>query len=121
MISYGMYAEWDRDQQGIPDFEVLTDRIPAILDQEFGYVLQIGKGKGKRITFRIDHPGVRDEEGKVRPPFTGEVPINKNEYIFYLGDSVFGPTTEDKIGPWRMVTYIDGEQVADKTLHVVAP
>ena len=118
MINYGEYEKWQREELSLPDFKRLTDRIPAELDREFGYVLKISKGKGKRITFRIDHPGVKDEAGKARPPFTGEVAINKNEYLFYLGDSVFGPTVEDKIGPWRMVTYIDGEQVADKTLYV---
>jgi hypothetical protein len=58
------------------------------------------------------------EDGKVRPPFTGQVFINSNQYEFFLGDCVWEPL-DDKLGVWTMTTKIDGEVVAKKSLRLI--
>lgn len=115
MYSYGQYAEWNRASRSIPKLLAISNEIEAIEGTEFGYVLRIKKAKGKRIDFRIDHPPFKDEEGKVMPPFTGQVIINSNSYEFFLGDCIWAPI-EDKMGKWTMTTKIDGDIVAVKTL-----
>ncbi len=117
MYSYGEYAPWDRDSREIPKLIDITDVIKANIGTEFGYVLHINKAKGKRIDFRIDHPPFK-ENGKVRPPFTGQVFINSNQYEFFLGDCVW-ESLKDKLGVWTMTTEIDGEVVAKKSLRLI--
>jgi hypothetical protein len=118
LYSYGEYDRWDRESREIPKLLDITDVIKAEIGTEFGYVLHIRKAKGKRIDFRIDHPPFKDEDGKVRPPFTGQVFINSNQYEFFLGDCVWEPL-EDKLGIWTMTTQIDGEIVAQKSIRLI--
>lgn len=115
IYSYGEYAHWNRESKSIPKLLDITNEIIAEEGTEFGYVLRIKKAKGKRIDFRIDHPSFKDEDGKVMPPFTGQVFINSNNYEFFLGDCIWAPI-EDKMGKWTMTTKIDDEIVATKTL-----
>lgn len=119
LYSYGEYAQWDRSSRSIPKLLDITETIESAEGTEFGYVLKIRKAKGKRIDFRIDHPPFRDKEGKVEPPFIGQVIINSNYYEFFLGDCVWAPA-EDKMGKWTMTTKIDGEIVAKKSLVLKA-
>ena len=79
IYSYGKYAEWDRKSKSIPKLLDIADVIKAETGTEFGYVLKIRKAKGKRIDFCIDHPPFKDEQGKIMPPFTGQVFINSND------------------------------------------
>lgn len=118
LYSYGEYDRWDRESREIPKLLDITDVIKADIGTEFGYVLHIRKAKGKRVDFRIDHPPFKDEDGRVRPPFTGQVFINSNQYEFFLGDCVWKPL-EDKLGVWTMTTRIDGEVVAKKSLRLI--
>ncbi len=115
--SFGIYSKWERNKKELPKLIKITDRIPAEVDIEFGYVLQIKKAKGKTISFIIEHPPFKDDEGNTRPPFEGEHFINSNDFRFFLGDSVWEPV-EDKKGEWRLISMIDNAVVADKSLFV---
>lgn len=119
LYSYGEYAEWDRQSKSIPRLVAITETVGAEIGTEFGYVLKIRHGKGKKLDFRIDHPSFPDKEGKVAPPFTGEQYIRSNDYEFFLGDCIWEPL-EDKLGNWTMTTWLDGKIVAQKTLRLVA-
>ncbi len=115
--SYGIYTAWDRESKALPEIKEFTQEIPARLDVEFGYILEIKKGKGKQIQFRIEHPPFLDKNGEVAPPFTGEVYIRRNEWSFFLGDTIWAPV-EDKCGSWRIIAELEGEVMADKTFEI---
>ncbi len=117
MKSFGIYERFDHESKDLPRFLERTAKIPAVEDIEFGYVLHIIGGKGKKLTFQIDHPPFTDDQGNIRPPFTGEMYVNSNDYKFFLGDRVWLPV-EDKVGPWRLRTFCQGKTIADKTLTV---
>lgn len=118
MYSYGEYTQWVRNSRELPKIVAITDTIEAEIGTEFGYVLKIKKAKGKHLLFNIIHPSFTDESGAVTPDFTGEVYINSNDYSFFLGDCIWEPL-EDKLGNWRLMSSIDGQIVADKTLHLI--
>jgi len=118
LYSYGEYSRWDRESREIPKLINIADTISAEIGTEFGYVLKIKRGKGEMLTFQIDHPPFTDEEGNIRPPFTGEQYIQSNDYEFFLGDCIWEPI-EDKLGKWTMTTYLNGKLVAQKTLNLV--
>ncbi|MGB0977711.1 MAG: DUF3859 domain-containing protein [Prolixibacteraceae bacterium] len=118
MYSHGEYTAWERGSKELPKLLDITNTIKAEIGTEFGYVLIIKKAKGKRLSFRIEHPPFRNEEGKVTPPFTGEYFIRNNTYHFFLGDSIWEPLS-DKMGSWKLYTYIDGELVAYKELKLI--
>lgn len=117
LTSYGRYSSWDRTSKTLPDILEFTHRIQAIEGVEFGYVLNIVKGKGKRLSFVIDHPPFLDDRGQLSPPFTGELYIRDNNWDFFLGDMIWLPI-EDKVGPWRLVTKIEDEIVADEIFQL---
>ncbi|QZE14045.1 DUF3859 domain-containing protein [Halosquirtibacter laminarini] len=119
MYSYGEYTQWDRNSKTLPKLLDITNIIKSDIGTEFGYVLIIKKAKGKRLSFRIDHPPFRGEDGKVAAPFTGEYFIRSNNYQFFLGDSIWEPL-KDKLGTWKLFTYIDGELVAHKELKIIS-
>ncbi|MBN2684438.1 MAG: DUF3859 domain-containing protein [Pontiellaceae bacterium] len=118
MYSYGRYDGWDRESKELPNLVKITTEIKAELDVEFGYVLRIRNAKNTKITFCIDHPPFNDSLGKKAPPFTGELYVKTNDFRFFLGDTVWMPV-EDKKGPWRLITWLDEEKVADKTIHLI--
>lgn len=116
--TYGIYTAWDHESKELPRFRELTTRIPAKIDIEFGFIVTIKGAKNQELDFCIDHPGIRDDRGKRRRPFTGTVFVKTNDWDFYLGDTIWEPIT-DKIGPWRMTLTLAGQIIADKTFDVV--
>ena len=114
MYSYGEYSKWDRDSKEIPKILDFTTEINAKIGTEFGYVLHVKQAKGETLTFKIDHPPFTDDEGKIRPPFTGQQFIRTNDFEFYLGDCIWEPLG-DKLGKWELSTYHNGKVVANKT------
>ena len=116
--SYGQYSEWERNSRKLPKIINITETIEAEVGTEFGYILKIKKGKGKKLEFKIIHPPFTDEQGNSMPDFTGEYYINSNDYEFFLGDCIWEPL-EDKLGSWRLITYLDGQVIADKILLLI--
>ena len=116
--TFGIYERFDHDDKELPRFLERTVNIPCRVDIEFGYILHITGGKGKKLSFVIDHPPFLDESGNVRGPFTGDVYISSNDYKFFLGDTLWLPL-EDKLGAWTFATYCDSKILAEKTLKVV--
>ena len=88
MYSYGEYSQWDRSSRELPKILNITDTIRAEIGTEFGYILKISGGKGKRITFRIEHPPFKNEDDKIVPSFEGEYFVGSNDYEFFLGDCI---------------------------------
>ncbi|MEN7973952.1 MAG: DUF3859 domain-containing protein [Verrucomicrobiota bacterium] len=118
MHSHGLYDGWDRESKELPNLVKITTEIEAALDVEFGYILRIRNARNGRITFRIEHPPFKGDDGQTAPPFTGELYVKTNDFRFFLGDTIWAPA-EDKRGDWRMITWLDGEKVADKTLFLI--
>ena len=116
--SHGLYDGWDRGSKELPSLVKITTEIETALDIEFGYILRIRNARNSKITFRIEHPPFKEADGEVAPPFVGELHVKTNDFRFFLGDSIWAPT-EDKRGEWRLVTWLDGKKVADKTLFLV--
>ncbi|MEN8253926.1 MAG: DUF3859 domain-containing protein [Verrucomicrobiota bacterium] len=118
MHSHGLYDGWDRDSRDLPNLVKITTEIDAALDVEFGYILRIRNARKRKITFRIEHPPFKGDDGETAPPFVGELHVKTNDFRFFLGDTVWAPV-EDKRGEWRLITWLDDEKVADKTLFLV--
>ncbi len=115
IVNYGRYAGWDRDSRTLPELHELTTEVKAAIGVEFGMIVEIYQGKGRFLDFRIDHPPFTDKDGNVEPSFEGSYQIKSNPYTFFLGDTVWEPV-EDKKGPWTMRIFIDGTEVAVKTI-----
>ena len=118
MHSHGVYDGWDRDSKELPTLVKITTEIEAALDVEFGYILRIRNARNSKITFCIEHPPFQDSSGQPAAPFQGELYVKTNDFRFFLGDTVWAPV-EDKRGEWRLITWLDGEKVADKALLLV--
>ncbi|GAA6185101.1 MULTISPECIES: DUF3859 domain-containing protein [Alteromonadaceae] len=118
MTSYGLYEGWDNNSKELPSIRNFTTKIPATLDVEFGFILEVKKGKGLRLDFTIYHPNIPDKKGNVMEPFSGDVYVRNNNWEFYLGDTLWAPI-DDKVGDWRMVIECDGKIVAEKTFTVL--
>lgn len=116
--SFGEYSSWDRESKTIPKILDFTTEIKAEIGTEFGYVINIKKGKGETLTFKIDHPPFRNENGDLMPPFTGQQFIRTNDFEFYLGDCIWEPL-DDKHGKWELTTWHEGKLVAQKTFNVI--
>ena len=115
--SFGVYSKWQLREKDLPKLVSYTDEIPAEIGIEFGYILNIKKGKNLKIQFVIEHPSILAKEGGKMPPFKGEVYIKSNDFNFFLGDSLWEPLKE-KIGRWRLKTFIEEKLVYDKTLKI---
>ena len=115
MHSYGQYDGWDRDSKILPLLVKITTEIDTALDVEFGYILRIRNARNSKITYRIEHPPFNDSSGKPAPPFEGELYVKTNDFRFFLGDTIWAPV-EDKRGAWRLITWLDGEKIADQKL-----
>lgn len=118
ITSYGIYDRWDSSDKALPKVRQFTTQIQAVVDIEFGLIVNIKGAKNDELTYCIDHPGIVDAEGDVRLPFDGTVYIKTNDWHFYLGDTIWLPI-EDKLGDWRMTLELDGEVVAQKTFELV--
>lgn len=118
--SFGIYDQWDKDDKKLPKVQKFTTQVPAEVDIEFGFVINIKKAKGQKIRYCIYHPDIPDKKGNVMPPFDGEEYIRNNNWDFYLGDTIWLPI-EDKVGEWRMTIEIDGNEIASKTFDVNLP
>ena len=117
MHSHGIYDGWDRESKDLPTLLKMTTIIEAELDVEFGYILRVRNARNSKITFRIEHPPFKDNSGEVAPPFDGELYVKTNDFRFFLGDTVWPPVS-DKKGTWRLLTWLDGFKVADKTFSL---
>ena len=87
------------------------------LGVEFGYVVNIQKARRETLEYEIRHPEFRGPDGTKAPPFTGSIRIPSNDYLFFIGDTLWEPLW-DKYGPWRMILRIRGRIVADETFEV---
>ena len=112
--TYGIYTKWDSDSKDLPKVAEITTSVRAVVDVEFGFVVNIRGAKNRRLNYCIDHPGILDADGTRRPPFDGIVYVRTNGWDFYLGDTVWEPIA-DKLGDWHMFVELDGQVVAEKT------
>lgn len=119
MKSYGIYSQWDSEKKQLPKIAEFTTRVPATLNVEFGFVVNIKGAKNKELTYCIDHPGILDAEGNRRGPFDGIVFVKTNDWDFYLGDTVWEPIG-DKLGAWHLWLELDGKRIVEKTFDLFA-
>lgn len=115
--TYGIHSKWQSKSKVLPKIKEFTTDIPAEIDIEFGLIVNIKNARGGKIFYCIDHPGICDDAGKIRAPFTGEVHITNNDWDFYLGDTIWVPI-DDKCGPWRMTIELNKQIIADKTFNI---
>ena len=101
----------------LPKILEFTTEIPAKLDIEFGYILNIKKGRGEKITFQIEHPPFKDSDGNIEPPFVGDVFVRTSDYNFFLGDTIWAPV-EDKKGIWTLSIFWQGKTIAAKKFNI---
>lgn len=118
-VSHGIYKDWDRDSKDLPTIKRFSETVPARVGIEFGYIVNIRNGRGKKLSYSIEHPPFLDEDGLVSPPFTGELYVRTNDWDFFLGDSIWEPVA-DKIGDWRLVIVVEGITIEDRTFTIVA-
>ena len=116
-VSYGIYTPWDRESKALPKVLEFTRTIPARIDIEFGYILNIKKAKGKLLSFCINHPPFNDKNGNLSEPFTGDEYVRSNDWHFFLGDTIWAPV-HDKIGVWQITVKLDGQIIGDETFTV---
>lgn len=119
MESYGLYAKWSNRCKELPKFLKFTTDFPLRVESEFGFVLHIKGGKGLFVDYVVEHPPIRDEDGRIMPTFTGKIPIRDNDFRVYVGDTLWEPL-EDKVGLWRVVAKIDGTTYGDKSFTVTS-
>ncbi|MFC3123169.1 DUF3859 domain-containing protein [Agaribacter flavus] len=115
--SYGIYDGWDESSKKLPKIKTFTTNIPAVLDIEFGLILQVKRGKGICLDWIIYHPDVCDKKGRPMPPFEGEVYVRTNDWEFYLGDTIWEPI-ENAEGDWHMMLSYKDKCIAEKTFSV---
>jgi hypothetical protein len=117
--TYGIYTPWDSHAKVLPRIREVTTRVLADIDVEFGLIVNIKRAKNRKLDYCIDHPGILDANGTVRPPFEGTVYVKTNDWDFYLGDTIWEPIS-DKLGAWRMKLRMDDEFVVEKTFELYA-
>lgn len=117
METYGIHSTWDAESKHLPKIQTFTTDIPAEIDIEFGFTVNIKKARGEKIRYCIYHPGILDDNGDELDPFDGELHVRTNDWDFYLGDTIWAPIS-DKIGDWRMTLELNGKVVAEKTFNV---
>ena len=119
MVSFGRYTPFDKTTKDLPKILEFTTTIPAELGVEFGYILEIKKSRGEKLSFCIDHPPFCDDSGEIAPPFVGEVHVQSSDWRFFLGDTVWLPL-DDKLGKWTLTASLMGKEIARKTFTLVA-
>lgn len=117
ILAVGLFDGFDETNKKLPKIIEYTKHLIAEVDKEFGLIVNIKRAKGKTINWRIQHPGIVDELGEVRPPFQGSEFIKNNDWSFYLGDTLWEPL-DDKGGDWRMTIELEGQLIADETCDV---
>lgn len=117
--TFGTYTQWDAESRDLPRALENTTRIPGVVDVEFGFIVNVKSGKNEKLTFCIDHPQIKDADGSIRPPFTGEVYVKSNDWNFFLGDTIWEPV-HDKLGHWHLSVTWNGAVVAEKTFLILA-
>jgi len=115
--SYGIYEQWDADEQALPKVQEFTNKVEAAIDIEFGFIVTIKKAKGEKIRYCIYHPNIPDQDGIPLDPFDGEEYIKNNDWSFYLGDTIWDPI-DNKLGTWRMTIELQGKVVAEKKFEL---
>lgn len=120
MLSHGIYHGWDAKSKDLPKIKQFTTDIPAEIDIEFGFIVNIKKARGKKIIYYIDHPEIHDKAGNPMAIFTGEVHVTNNDWNFYLGDTIWAPIS-DKCGSWNIYIELDNNIIAQKTFNVINP
>ena len=115
--TWGIYTQWDRSSKELPKVVEVTTSIPADVDIEFGFVVNIRGAKNEKLSYSIAHPGILDDNGNRRSPFTGSVYVKTNDWNFFLGDTIWEPIT-DKLGDWHLSLELNGGVVAEKTFEV---
>jgi len=115
--TWGIYTPWDSSAKEIPSILEVTTRVPAVVDVEFGFVLNVRKGRTAELDYCIDHPGILDASGQPRPPFTGSVHVKTSDWDFFLGDTIWNPLS-DKLGDWHLSVRFEGHVVAEKSFHI---
>ena len=89
MQTYGIYSHWDAKSKYQPKLKNITTDIPAEIDIEFGFVINIKNARGKKAYYCIDHPNVHNKAGEPCEAFTGEVHITNNDWSF-IQEILFG-------------------------------
>ncbi len=117
MRTWGIYTQWDSRSKQLPRIVEVTTRIPARIDIEFGFIVNIRGAKNQPIDYCIDHPGILDDQGNRREPFTGTVHAGSNDWDFFLGDTIWEPVS-DKLGTWRLSLEMNGVLIAEKTFEI---
>lgn len=117
VVSYGVYRHWDAKSKTLPKIQQFTLVVPAQLDIEFGFIVNIKKAKNSKIRYCIYHPDIPDDNGEPMPPFDGEEYVRSNDWDFYLGDTLWDPI-ENKVGDWRMTIELNGEVIVEKTFSI---
>lgn len=115
--SYGIYSQWNADEQSLPKIQAFTTKVEAKIDVEFGFIINIKKAKGEKIRFCIYHPNIPDENGYPLAPFEGEEYIKNNDWFFYLGDTIWSPII-NKLGLWQMTIELKGAVIAEKKFYL---
>jgi hypothetical protein len=118
--SYGIYEYWDSDEKSLPKIREFTLKVPAMVDVEFGLIVNIKSAKNQQLDYCIDHPGILNSDGERRAAFDGTVYVKSNDWNFYLGDTIWLPLA-DKLGSWKMSIELAGELIAKKTFDVSLP
>lgn len=115
--TYGIYTKWDSASKELPRLIAVTTRVKAMIDVEFGFVVNVRGGKNLSLDYCIDHPGILDADGNRRLPFDGSVYVKTNDWNFFLGDTIWSPI-DDKLGNWHLSVALDGAVVAEKTFEL---
>ena len=117
MTSYGIYTKWHAESKKLPRIVKFSHEIPAELDIEFGFIVNIKRAKNLKLYYSIEHPGIPDDSGEVMSPFDGHVFVKNNNWDFFLGDTIWAPV-ENKIGNWRLYLKLENKIIADKTFKL---
>jgi hypothetical protein len=120
MRTWGIYSQWDSDSKQLPKIGQVTTHVPAEVDIEFGFVVNVKGAKNQELDYCIDHPGILDDEGNRRAAFTGTVYVKTNDWDFFLGDTIWNPIN-DKLGQWHLTLKMGGSPVAEKSFDVFLP
>ena len=118
--SYGIYDSWNSQEKELPKIKEFTLDVPAIVDIEFGLILNIKGAKNQQVDYCIYHPGIKDDQGVCRAPFDGSEYVKTNDWNFYLGDTIWLPI-EDKLGQWRMTVELNEKVIAEKVFNIAVP